>query len=487
MAVFKRRRAGESGKSVSSGKWTVQFTDASGIVRRLPGFTDKSATLEMERGIMRLVSARASGLAPDSEMVRFIEGLPGTARDKLTEWDVLDARRSAAGKPLADLIASWTKHMEARQLSDQYRTESVARVRRMFFDCRFLRVTDIDASKVENWLADRRRDDNMSASTSNSHLASAKAFLGYLVKAGFVSTNPLTRISKANEAADPRIERRPFTADELSALLAATEKAETRFGMTGPERALLYTFAAESALRWSELRGLEKRDFDFVENTISVRASIAKNAKDATLPLLPDTARRLAVHMRDFGPESPVFPGQWRRRGAQMLHADMAEAGIPVFDEYGRKADFHCLRGTTATLLSEANIPLPTVQQMMRHSTPALTAKHYVRLSVVDKARALEKLPDFRADKPGAERMKATGTDGKNAPESVDTKIDTNRSDKGLFQAIDGYKMSTAKSHEIEGAEMKEPLTSQGHKGFLVYGAGEEIRTLDPHLGKVVL
>ncbi len=487
MAVFKRRRRGEKGKSVASGKWTVQFTDAAGIVRRLPGFTDRYATLEMERGILRLVSARATGLAPDSEMVRFIEGLPGVVRDKLTEWDVLDARRSAAGKPLAELLTAWEKHMESRQLSEQYRSELAARVRRVFFGCRFLRITDVDASKVENWLADRRRDDNMSASTSNSHLASAKAFFGYLMKAGFVSSNPLTRITRANEAADPRIERRPFSAEELSDLLAATEKAETRFGLTGPDRALLYHFAAESALRWSELRRLKKRDFDFMENTLTVRASIAKNAKDATLPLLPETARRLAFHMRDFESDSLAFPGIWRRRGAQMLHADMAEAGIPVFDEYGRKADFHCLRGTTATMLSEANVPLPTVQQIMRHSTPALTAKHYVRLSVVDKARALEKMPDFRPDKPDAESMKATGTDGKNAIESVDTQVDTHTSDKGLFQATDSYNMKIIKADETEGLKMKEPLTPQGHKGFSVYGAGEEIRTLDPHLGKVVL
>ena len=161
-----------------------------------------------------------------------------------------------------------------------------------------------------------------------------------------------------------------------------------------------------------------------------------------------------------------------------MLHADMALVGIPVFDEFGRKADFHCLRGTTATMLSERNVPLPTVQQIMRHSTPALTAKHYVRLSVVDKAKALEKMPDFRPEKPEAESMKATGTDGKIAPETVDTEFDTHSDDKGLFQAMDSYNMKIIKSDETQVLKMKEPLTPQGHKGFAVYGAGEEIRSV---------
>ncbi len=483
MSVFRRKRIAGDGKRKLTGKWNVQFTDASGIVRRLPGFTDKSATVELERGILRLVSARASGMAPDSEMLRFIEGLPDTIRDKLTDWNILDARRSAAGKPLADMIASWAKHMEAREFSRQYRTEAVSRVHRVFSDCQFLRVTDVDAAKVENWLADRRRDDNMSARTSNSHLASARAFFGYLIKAGFSTANPLARISKANEAADPRLDRRPFSADEMLSLLAATEKAAKRFGLSGMERALLYTFAAESALRWSELRGLEKRDFNFVDNTVSVRASIAKNAKEATLPLSPDTARRLAVHMRDCTPDAPAFPGIWRRRGAKMLHTDMAEAGIPVFDEYGRKADFHCLRGTTATLLSEASVPLPTVQQIMRHSTPALTAKHYVRLSVVDKARALEKMPDFHTGKPESGSMRATGTSGKAAAESVDTPVDTDRSDKGLFQATNSYKADTIKPAEISGFMADKSLRSNE----LESGGRHWARTSDPQLVELVL
>ena len=176
MACFRRKRTTKSDQKKSAGKRNIQFTDAAGIVRRLPGFSDKSATLELERGIMRLMSARASGMAPDSEMLRFIGGLPDAVRDKLTKWSILDARRSAAGKPLADLVDAWVKHMESREFSDQYRTESVARVRRILAGCQFLRLTDIDASKVENWLAERRRDDNMSASTSNSYLASGKAF-----------------------------------------------------------------------------------------------------------------------------------------------------------------------------------------------------------------------------------------------------------------------------------------------------------------------
>ena len=159
------------------------------------------------------------------------------------------------------------------------------------------------------------------------------------------------------------------------------------------------------------------------------------------------------------------------------------ERGIPVFDEYGRKADFHCLRGTTATLLSEASVPLPTVQQIMRHSNPALTAKHYVRLSVVDKARALEKMPDFHPGKPEFESMRATGTDGRSAAESVDTPVDTDRGDYGLFQATNSYTADIIKPTEIGGFLKDKSLTDNELKS----GGRHWARTSDPQLVELVL
>jgi hypothetical protein len=58
--------------------------------------------------------------------------------------------------------------------------------------------------------------------------------------------------------------------------------------------------------------------------------------------------------------------------------------------------------------------------------------------------------------------MRATGTDGRNAPESVDTKFDTNRDDKGLFQAMNNYKEEIIKSGEISGGITNKPLASKG-------------------------
>jgi excisionase family DNA binding protein len=68
-----------------------------------------------------------------------------------------------------------------------------------------------------------------------------------------------------------------------------------------------------------------------------------------------------------------------------------------------RHVRFHDLRHTTATLLLKEGVPLATVQKILRHSDPELTAETYGHLDLEDMRRRLERLtfeeprspPDF--------------------------------------------------------------------------------------------
>ncbi|MHC4154613.1 MAG: tyrosine-type recombinase/integrase [Planctomycetota bacterium] len=66
--------------------------------------------------------------------------------------------------------------------------------------------------------------------------------------------------------------------DEVLRLLAATEKAPTRFGMTGHERALLYLLALETGLRVKELRSLTVSSFNCDDALVTVEGGIARSA-----------------------------------------------------------------------------------------------------------------------------------------------------------------------------------------------------------------
>ena len=92
--------------------------------------------------------------------------------------------------------------------------------------------------------------------------------------------------------------------------------------------------------------------------------------------------------------DEPLF-GIFGKRSAEMLRADYArcEPPNPYVDKCGRVADWHALRTTFASLLILAGNPLVTVQKLMRHSTPELTANLYAQLGLEDFSEAVETLP----------------------------------------------------------------------------------------------
>jgi len=61
-------------------------------------------------------------------------------------------------------------------------------------------------------------------------------------------------------------------------------------------------------------------------------------------------------------------------------------------DSDGRYLDFHALRVTYGTALARAGVRLQVAQQLMRHSTPVLTANVYTRLELHDLRGAVSRL-----------------------------------------------------------------------------------------------
>src|SRR5204863_9070090 len=58
-----------------------------------------------------------------------------------------------------------------------------------------------------------------------------------------------------------------------------------------------------------------------------------------------------------------------------------------------RHLRFHDLRGTTATLLARAGVPLVVAQRMLRHADPRLTANVYTRVDLADLRAGIARLP----------------------------------------------------------------------------------------------
>jgi len=82
-------------------------------------------------------------------------------------------------------------------------------------------------------------------------------------------------------------------------------------------------------------------------------------------------------------------------RTKQNGYSDLKAVSIQCVGTDKRTIDVHSLRKIFGTLLAKAGVPLTTVQRLMRHSSPILTAQLYIDVELVDMMQALNQLPGF--------------------------------------------------------------------------------------------
>ncbi len=420
MSTYRISYRDRDGKKQQTARWHVDFRDHLDRRQRVPGFEDKHSTRALERKLLRLVALRATGATPDEEMRRWIEGLAPNLRDRLAAADLLTSTQVAALKPLSQLQGEWEMHLAAKGSTSAHVQLVTSRARKVVAGIGAEFWSALDASRVEQFLKDQR-DRGMSTRTSNFHLQALRQFCRWAVRTGIASEDPL-RILQPVDVRQTR-ERRALTAEQLALLLERTANGAARDGSTGAERAdgipgreraLLYRMAAETGLRRNELKTLHVADLDIADPeraSVQVRATNAKNRKEARLPLRESLARELAAHVASRLPRARVFTLPKDFRAAAVLRADLTAAGLPYEDDAGRVVDFHSLRVTFATNLARGGVSLQLAQRLLRHSTPVLTSNTYTVLGRDDERRAVAALPDVTpaADPPSA---CATGTEG---------------------------------------------------------------------------
>jgi hypothetical protein len=122
------------------------------------------------------------------------------------------------------------------------------------------------------------------------------------------------------------------------------------------------------------------------------------------------------VYLQSGAALFPDAPASVRVFDRDLVAAGLASWGadgkIQKKDSRGRTLDIHSLRGTFASMLAAAGVPLATAQVLMRHSTPALTARHYVDPAMLDTAGAVERLPDFSPAESARAHVAQAGSTG---------------------------------------------------------------------------
>ena len=120
MRVFRQQYKDRNGRTKESAKWYVEIKDHHDSFKRIPGFTDKSATIEFGRKLTKLVAARTAHDPPSAELVRWVEGLPAMLRTKLVTLGLVDGHSSMTGKRLKDHLKDFEQNLKDRGLTPAY-------------------------------------------------------------------------------------------------------------------------------------------------------------------------------------------------------------------------------------------------------------------------------------------------------------------------------------------------------------------------------
>ena len=381
------------------------------------------------------------------------------------EADAIDHQQTR----LAEHIAAYSTKLEAEGTSPAHRANVRRALDRLAADCRFNRLADLSREPLEKWLVSQEKA-GMGPRTRNTYRAAAVAFCNWCIETGRLIVNPFAKVPKADEAIDPRRQRRSLTEDELRRLLDVARRrplvdritvykgprkgeryaklrpeVRCRLERLGQERELIYKTLVLTGLRKGELASLTVGQLVFDANPpfLVLDAADEKNREGNSIPLRADLAADLRQWLADkaaghqgtkgdqgkaaglaghvlrlpaapakLPPDTPVFtvPAGLVR----ILDRDLQAAGIPKRDDRGRTVDVHAMRTTFGTLLSKGGVLPRTAQAAMRHSKIDLTMNVYTDPRLLDVAGAVEALPalplgaGMQSDRIAA---KATGTD----------------------------------------------------------------------------
>ena len=388
----------------------------------------RDGTMERTKGKVWVAEYRGSDGVIHRRSTRTAD--KSAAAQLAAEWERTDARNAAFGidprqaaqsqRPLAEHVDDWRAAVLDKDATTTHANLSKNRVQTILDAIKATRWTDLDANKVAGYLADRRKA-GLSIQSSNHYIRRIKQFASWMVKCGRALSSPLGILSMQNARTDRRHDRRALASEELAWLIHSTRRGQNRNGLSGSERAAIYTLAAETGLRAAEIASLTAGSFRLDDDApaVTVLAGYSKRRRDDTIPLRAETVAELRGVLAHRLPGARAFPIADLSKLSRTIRADLSDARaawvdaadtpaertgrersftLAYRDDSGRVADFHSLRHTFISNLARGGVHPKVAQTLARHSTITLTMDRYSHTVVEDLRDALTALPDVRTD-----------------------------------------------------------------------------------------
>lgn len=254
-------------------------------------------------------------------------------------------------------------------------------------------VTRQDVVNFRNRLAGK-----LASGTVNHHVKALRMLFKAAERDALLMENPCAHVETVKKEAG-RAERRPFTLDELQAVLA----------VAGPDWRSMILFGLYTGQRLMDLAGLTWQNIDTVKN--EVRLVTRKTGRRMTIPMAEPLKEHVATLTASDDPSQPVHPSLHddavagrSGRLSNAFNALLASVGLRpaasrMATKQGRSAareasvlSFHSLRATAATMMHEAGVPAAMVQELIGHDSEEVH-RVYVKIGREALREAAGKLP----------------------------------------------------------------------------------------------
>ena len=225
----------------------------------------------------------------------------------------------------------------------------------------------IDRKQLRLFLADLMKSGN-SKKTIVRRLSSLRSFFKYAALQNWISANPAELLET------PKKEKKIpacMTPQEIQTLFAAPD-TKTLFGLR--DRAMMELFYS-SALRLSELAGLNQQDIDAASLLVKVKG---KGKKERIVPITPSALSWINSYLDHFErrllakDDAAIFLNKWGTRiSARSIDRNFAQH----LKQSGLAGTItpHTIRHSIATHLLENGMDLKTIQLILGHSSVAAT------------------------------------------------------------------------------------------------------------------
>lgn len=355
-SIYRPTRKGENGERIKYKCYRIAYRDDRGVRVTEKAFKDKEASKALLRKRELEVERKKAGLRVEEEK-------------KLK-------------MPWHEIVAEYIADMDRIDRSKSHRKGTIGNLRRIQKGTGWRCLADMKREDLIRFLNEKKKE-GRAPKTLNHYVDKLCAFLNWVKEQGWIERHPFEGFKRTPIGDDRPFRRRAFTKEEFLQI--------TNLG--GPHD-LLYKVAGLSGLRYSELKRLERSDVDLSNPEQPVwrlRASATKGKRDEVVPILPECVPVLQEVLRraEQGARSRLF---LRLPSDRTVQRDIRLAGIPRFDERGRRVNFHSFRYFFCTLLGKV-LPIQIVRILMRHRDISTTCRVYMDLGLTDVNEAMLKLP----------------------------------------------------------------------------------------------